>query len=213
MANLNLAYRTTLTVAHGDADIVDAGGGLFYKEFSIAPTTVKLASTKLDVAGVAESRLPNIPEPSLTLEHRGAFVVLQGVSTLRLYWRGALQTDPEAGPEKISAQVELLDLDNIGDELLEIRYQLQRALGYLGENMLQDLIVRDKVGNITSYRLRVFASKAQAEAATKNLPDGDPREDGELARVTRTASIDLFKNDRELLVGLLTSLAATPGVS
>ena len=213
MASLNIAYAAVLTVTDGDAGIVSAGAGLYYKDFAVPPGTVKPGSTMAQLLGVAESRIPTIPEPSLTLEHRGAFVVLQSATVLRLYWRGLLATDVEAGAEALSASVRLVDLDDVADELLELKYQLQRVLGILGENMVQDLIARDTVGNMTSYRLRVFNSKVNAEASTPDIEDGEPLETGELSRITRTVSIDIAKNDRDLLIGVLTDIAATPGVS
>jgi hypothetical protein len=213
MATMNMTYRTVLEVAAGAAGIVDAGGGLFYKDFSIAPTAVKLGSTFL-LSEAAESRIPTVPEPSLTLEHRGAFVTLVGVSTLRLYWRGALATDAEAGPEKISVGVQLLDLNELGNSFLEVLFRLQRILGELGNNQIQDLLVRDDPGNVTQYRVRVFDTKANAQAATKNLPDGSPLEAGELSRRTVVVQIDVRKNDRTSLTGVQDLiLTPTPGVS
>jgi hypothetical protein len=213
MATMNMTYRTVLEVAAGAAGIVDAGGGLFYKDFSIAPTAVKLGSTFL-LSEAAESRIPTVPEPSLTLEHRGAFVTLIAVSTLRLYWRGALATDAEAGPEKISVGVQLLDLNELGNSFLEVLFRLQRILGELGNNQIQDLLVRDDPGNVTQYRVRVFDTKANAQAATKNLPDGSPLEAGELSRRTVVVQIDVRKNDRTSLTGVQDLiLTPTPGVS
>jgi hypothetical protein len=102
--------RTTLTVTQGDSGLVDAGGGLWYKEFTIAAVNMDTAQL---TQSIAESRVPSLPEPDLTLEHRGAFVQLFSSTVLRLYWRGELQEDAEAGQEAISAYVEVFDLEEL----------------------------------------------------------------------------------------------------
>lgn len=211
MADLSIVYRTLLTVAAGDEDIVDAGGGLFYKEFDISEAGIKTGST-LVKPQFAESRYPSVPEPSLGLEHRGAFVRLQSADVLRLYWRGALVEDEEAGNETISCDVQLLDFDQIGDMHLETHHRLQRILGELGINMIQDRVKRDDAGNVAQYRIRTFTTKALAQAAT-DVEDGDPLEEGEMSRRTVYVDIDIRRNDRTGLLSLLDRLMDTPGLT
>ena len=209
MSDYSLIYRTVLTVTEGDSGLVDAGGGLWYKEFTIP--AVNTGTAKVD-AEVAESRIPSLPEPDLTLEHRGAFVQLYSATKLRLYWRGALSVDPEAGQEAISARVEVFDLDTVINEILELDFKLARLLGYLGENVMQDLLEYDDAGNLVQYRLRLFDTKVNAEAATPDRADGSALQTGELARVTMSQDIEISKNDRALLMRVLTDIIATPGV-
>lgn len=211
MANLTMLYRTQLTVTAGDAGIVDAGGGLFYKEFSIAPTVVKPQSTLAD-GQISDSRLPSIPEPSAGMVHRGAFVWLQGASAIRLYWRGELITDVDYGAEAITAAVQLVDFNIIGNKLNEIMHHILRALGHLGENQIVDQIARDNVTrNMIGYRERTFATRENALAATPNIADAAPLQAGELSRIKRTVSVDKAHNDRDLMYRTLELALPTPG--
>jgi hypothetical protein len=212
MADLSLMYRQLITITEGDAGIVDAGGGLFYKEFDITAANIKSGST-LVKSHVAESRIPTIPEPSLSLEHRGAFARIVSDTVLRVYWRGALAEDAEAGPEAFTVDVQLLDYDPLADLLLEIKFLQQRTLGELGVNQRQDLIVRDDAGNIVQYRSRTFTTKALAVASTPDIPDGEPREEGEMSRRTVYVDVDLRRNDRTGLISVLDSLMDTPGIT
>jgi hypothetical protein len=209
VADYNLVYRAVLTVTAGDSGIT-LSGGLYGKNFAL-PSAVKPSSTFINQR-VAESRVPSLPEPTLTLEHRGAFVRLVNANTVRLEWKGALVTDPEAGPETISAYAEVYDLESVGDDIKEMLFRQQRALGYLGENALQDLIQYDDAGNMVTYRLRLFATADNASNATPDLPNGEDLETGELARMTMSQEILTSKNDRVQLIRLLTDLLATPGV-
>ena len=204
MADYSLVYRTVLTVTVGDDDIIDGGGGLFYKDFAL-PASVKPGSTFIQQA-CREARIPTVPEPSLTLESRGALVRLLDEDTLRLEWFGELANDPEAGDEKIAVSVEVFDIDRVGNDLRESLYRQQRILGYLGENTRQDLLDYDDAGNIRSYRLRVFDSRANAEASTPELPDGEDLQTGELSRVRMTQRILTNTNDRSLLLKVLTDV-------
>lgn len=137
---------------------------------------------------------------------RGAFMRLLNATTVRLEWDGAL-----VAGETIEAHYEAFDLENLGDDVKETLFRLQRMLAYLGENLLQDVIVYDDAGNMVSYRLRLFNSKVNAEAATVDTPGG--LETGELSRQTVTQDINFAKNDRLSLIRVLTDLLATPGVN
>lgn len=139
---------------------------------------------------------------------RGATARLLDADTVRIEWDAQLT----AG-ESIVVAWEVYDLDEIGDELLEILFREQRILGELGINMLQDLIVRDDVGNVVQYRVRTFSTKAFAEAATTDIADGSDLEEGELSRRTVTVDVDIRKNDRKLLSSVLDKLMDTPGLT
>lgn len=116
--------------------------------------------------------------------------------------------------ESIDIAYDVFDIENLGDDLKEILFQGQRLLGYQGEGKIQDLIIPDTPGNIVSYRSRVFNTKANAEAATIDLPAGSALETGELARYQVTVDIDKETNDRVSLISVrVDNLAATPGVS
>jgi hypothetical protein len=200
-----------LKVTVGDAGLVNNGDGSWYKNFTL-PAPVKPGSTFIQQA-CRESRIPALPEPALTLEHRGAAVELFDANTVRLRWNGALATDIEAGNETISVAIEVFDLDNLGDDIQELLFRTARALGYLGENVMNDLLLYDQAGNVVQYRLRVFSSRTNCEAATPDLPDGSAMQTGEYARVTMNQDIEISKNDRALMLRVLTDIIATPGVS
>jgi len=137
---------------------------------------------------------------------RAAFLRILNATTVRLEWDGSL-----AAGETIEAHYEVWDIENLGDDVKELLFRLQRMLAYLGENLLQDKIVYDDAGNMVSYRLRLFNSKVNAEAATVDTPGAF--ETGELARQTVTQDINFAKNDRLSLIRVLTDLLATPGVN
>src|SRR6185295_770511 len=191
MSDYSLVYRTVLTVTEGDAGIVDAGGGLFYKEFTIP--AVNTGTAKVNQAA-AESRIPALPEPDLTLEHRGAFALLESETKVRIYWRGELQEDPEAGQESVSVMIEVFDLDDVINELLEIDFKLLRSLGYHGENSFIDLHEYNQAKNPVQFRVRVFDSAENTDAATKDLPEGEDFEAGELSRELVTIEWDKETN-------------------
>lgn len=137
---------------------------------------------------------------------RGAFMRILNATTVRLEWDGAL-----VAGETIEAHYEAFDMENLGDDVKELLFRLQRMLAYLGENLLQDSIQYDDAGNMVSYRLRLFNTKTNAEAATVDTPGG--LETGELSRQTVTQDINFAKNDRLSLIRVLTDLLATPGVN
>jgi hypothetical protein len=158
------------------------------------------AAETLDIAWEVVEKKPEII--------RGATVRILDGDTVRLEWDGTL-----AGTETIVASYDVWDLENFGDDMKEALFRLTRVLGYLGENAVQDLITYDNAGNVTQFRVRSFDSKTNAEAATVDLPDGQPLQTGEYSRVTFQQSIDVSKNDRTLLKKVLTDLLATPGVN
>jgi hypothetical protein len=139
---------------------------------------------------------------------RGATVRILDGDTVRLEWDGTL-----AGNDTIDASYDVWDLENFGDDMKEALYKLIRILGYLGENAIQDNISYDEAGNVTQFRIRIFDSKTNANAATPDIPDLDPLQTGEYSRTTVTQSIDEAKNDRTLLRKVLDMIAATPGVN
>ncbi|HEV3029017.1 MAG TPA: hypothetical protein VG457_15680, partial [Planctomycetota bacterium] len=86
-------------------------------------------------------------------------------------------------------------------------------LGYLGENVIQDLLTYDTAGNLVSYRARVFDSEADANAATFDIPEASSLQAGELSRILVTIDIDIANNDRQSLIMTLDKLETpTPGV-
>ena len=199
MSSYNLVHRGVVTVTVGDTSPKDIA----------LPSPVKPGSA-IVLHTLRESRLP---DPVLDLDYRGATIRLLDANTLRLEWNGTLSTDPETGGvETITASYEVFDLENLGDDVKEILFRLQRLLGYQGENALEDGIVYDDAGRKTQFRLRVFDSAASVNAATENIPDGSPLETGELARVTVTQDFDNPRNDRILVAAVRDVLAATPGV-
>lgn len=139
---------------------------------------------------------------------RGATIRLLNDETLRIEWDLQL-----VAGESITVSYEVVDLDEIGDMHLESHFRLQRILGELGGNQIQDKILRDEVGNIFQYRVRTFTTKALAEAADKTLPDGQPLEEGEMSRRTVTIDIDIRRNDRTGLISVLDSVLDTPGLT
>jgi len=145
------------------------------------------------------------------IEHkprRGVNLRLIDEDTLRAEWDLQLVTD-----ETITIAYDLLDLDEVAGMLLEIQFRNQRILGELGVNQIQDGIVRDDVGNVIEYRSRTFTTKELAEAATENIPDGDPLEEGEMSRRKVIVDIDIRKNDRKLLISTIEDLMPTPGLT
>ena len=63
-----------------------------------------------------------------------------------------------------------------------ISARLQRILGMLGENMVVDNYTYDTAGNCTAYRMRLFSTRAGADAASLNITDVP--EPGEIATYT-----------------------------
>jgi hypothetical protein len=143
------------------------------------------------------------------IEHKEAFgacVRILDATHVRLEWNGTL-----AAGETIDACFEVFDIENLGDDIKEILFRNERILGYLGENIVQDTLIYDDAGNMTSYRLRVFDSKVNAEAATVDFVG--VLQTGERARVTMTQDINFRKNDRLSLIRVLTDVLVTPGVN
>jgi hypothetical protein len=199
VSTYNLVHRGVVTVTVGDVSPKDIA----------LPSSVKLGSAFV-IPSIREARLP---DPVLDLDYRGATIRLLDASTLRLEWNGTLSTDPDTGgTESITVAYQVYDLENLGDDLKEILFRLQRALAYLGENVLQDRILYSSSGVMTQYRLRVFDSKAHANAATKDVPDATPLQTGEIARSTVTQDVIAGKNDRRSLAKVLDLLLVTPGV-
>lgn len=92
--------------------------------------------------------------------------------------------------------------------------RLTRALGLLGENQITDAHVYDNAGNITSARVRVYDTKANADAAftwedTEGVADpvGAFPTTGELARYTLQAA---HLNPRQLRTLLDSVIENTP---
>lgn len=140
---------------------------------------------------------------------RSAFLRILNATTVRMEWDGVLDVG-----ETIEAHFDVFDMENVGDDVKELLFRLQRILGYLGENMLQDLLLYDDAGNMVQYRLRVFNSKVNTESATLDLPQLSPFETGELARQMVTQDVNAARNDRLSLVRLLTDLLSpSPGVN
>lgn len=201
MADYSLMYRTTLRVTVGSSGVVgpDADDG-YYKDFTIPEVALGMAKVE------SEIKYRRIGD------EYGASVKFQDNVTLRLSWYGLLQNDEATGlDEIISADVEVQDLDGALSDVKEILFRAQRILGYLGENTVQDLLEYDAAGNVVSYRLRVFDSRTNAEACTPDRPDGSSLQTGELARVTMSQDIVMAKNDRALLIRVLTDVLDTPG--
>ncbi len=188
MAAKTLVQRAEVTITNAD-------GGNF-KDFVI-PSAVKLGSTFI-VSSVMENRAGNA---------RGATVRLEDATHVRVSWPGAL-----AGGESITVSYEVYDLDDVADDLLEILFRMERMLGYLGENTLQDDIEVDDAGNIVSYRIRLFDTEAHAAAATVDIEGNFPQL-GERARIEVSQDVDFDTNDRVSLLRLRTELITTPGVS
>lgn len=138
---------------------------------------------------------------------RSATVRVLDANTVRVEWDGTL-----AAGETITVAYEVWDISPIGDDIKEILFRLMRALGYLGENCRQDLCQYDDAGNCIQYRLRIFDSRANAEASDLDLPLGSGLQDGEIARAIVTQDIDTGKNDRIDIMQVLDTVIATPGV-
>ncbi len=139
---------------------------------------------------------------------RGATIRLLDEDTVRIEWDLQL-----AAGETITISYEVVDLDEIGDMLLEAQFRAQRILGELGINMIQDLTERDDMRNLIQYRIRTFLTKAEAIAATLDIPDGSPLEAGEISRRTLTVDVDIRSNDRKSLTSVLDSVLDTPGLT
>lgn len=190
MATLNLVKTGVHTIIPTDTSPVD---------IALPGDAVKLASA-YPLVQVRETRLGS---------ELGATAYLFDASTLRIEFK----VTPLPAGEEIVVRWYVFDIENLGDEIKEVLFRLQGILGYLGENLVQDLITSDQSGNITQYRMRVFDSKANAENAVLNKVDGSPLDMGEQRRVTVTQNVIKAKNTRSTMRKVLDLiLSPTPGV-
>lgn len=208
MSSYTLTYAATLTVTVGTSGVVDDGNGLFHKDFTVP--AFKPASAMINQA-VAQRRIG---------DEYGAKVKALDETTLRMTWFGdpgeteGLLNDESTGLDEIIAvDVEIFDLNAIGNAFNELLFRSLRILGYLGENVMQDLIETDDAGNVVQYRLRLFDTRAHCEAAKPDKPDGSSMQTGELARILMNQDIEISKNDRSLLLRVLTDVITTPGLT
>jgi len=130
----------------------------------------------------------------------GVLVRLLDADTVRVEWDG----DPLLAGESIDVSFEVFDIENLGDDVKEILFRQARILSFHGENAIEDLIVYDDAGNPVTYRIRTFDTKANAEAATLEIPDGDPLEVGECSRVGVVQDFNVETNDRKSIIMTLT---------
>lgn len=226
--------RKDAFVQRGTVNLTDADTSPKIVTFG---TAVDLACSELNVVGIKETRAsdPNsgvmavlssgtgitltfdalTPGDTLDLSYevverkarRSATVRILNSTTVRMEWDGTLT----AG-ETLDAAFDCFDFDNAGDDLKELLFRLQRLLGYMGENLVQDNILNDDAGNMVSFRMRVFDSKTNAEAATLDLPDGQALEAGEVSRIAITQDVNITTADRMSLYKVITDLLSTPGV-
>ncbi|MGH9461072.1 MAG: hypothetical protein ACRD5D_00560 [Candidatus Polarisedimenticolia bacterium] len=203
MSDYALAQRGVTTVTVGDTSP---------KDVTLA-SPIKTGAAQLHCS-IRESRIPALPEPDLTLEHRGATCRILNSTTIRIEWNGTLSTDAEAGNETITVAWEVWDIESLGDDVQEILFRLQRILGIQGENSIQDLMTYDQAGNPTQFRVRTFDTKVDAEAATVDLPSASALEAGELDRHLVTLEWSTAKNRPKSILSVRTHLLApTPGVT
>ncbi len=188
MAVFNLVQKVFISATTAD--------GAGPKDVTI-PTAIKLGSA-YPVPSVRDNR---------TGSERGATIDIFDANTVRMSWDGVL-----GATETIDATVFIFDIENLGDDLKEILFRLQRVLGYHGENTVQDLIAFDEPGNIITYRLRLFKDKAAAEDATIDNKESLGLEAGEIAQIKVTADYDQRNNDRISLVETLENLGDTPDI-
>ena len=230
--------RRNTSVQRGTISITDADVGNF--KDSAALTAVDMTCSEVRLLGFLEKRDPTgqyhgalVALQSATavraswggtiaagetlsvgfevVEHksrRGATIRLLDEDTVRIEWDLQL-----VAGETITLSYEVVDLDEIGDMLLEAQFRAQRILGELGINMIQDLLVRDEMRNLTQYRVRTFLTKADALAAVEGIPDGSPLEDGEISRRTVSVDVDVRTNDRTFLISVLDSVLDTPDLT
>jgi hypothetical protein len=180
----------TPTLRGVQARLINAGADI---EFTAAALG---AAETLDVSWeVIQNRQP-----------RHATVRLLDADNVRLEWDGVL-----VAGEQIVASVDVFDIENFGDDVKEILFRQLRQLGYMGENSMQDILVFDTQGNLTSYRVRCFDSKTNIDLATPDVTGA--LETGELSRITFTQQIVVSANDRNLATEKLTDVAANPDIT
>jgi hypothetical protein len=136
---------------------------------------------------------------------RGATVRRSDATHVEIEWDGVL-----AGGETITVSYFVFDTNALGNDILEILFRLERTLGILGENAIQDLVVYNKAGVMTSYRLRLFDSKVNAQAA--EIDDLGGLDTGERARISITKDVTIGENNILSLVLVRDEKIATPGV-
>ena len=143
------------------------------------------------------------------LRRGGARAYLIDATHIGLAWDGgALEAD-----EAIDVRYTIFDLESLGDDLKEIIFKGDRALGYLGENLIQDLPTVDDAGNPVTYRLRVFDTAANANLCTLNKAADSAFDTGELSRVNVTADYSFPKGDIKSRTFILEDVVETPGVN
>lgn len=159
--------------------------------------------------GVGEDIVAEYEVTEHLLARRGATLRLLSTTQVRAEWDVAL----EAG-ESIVIAYEVYDVEAVGDDLKEQLFRLQRLLAIEGENTLQDLMTYDTAGNPTSYRIRTFDTKEDAEDCTLDIEAGEALEAGELSRHTVTITMNVDKNRPSSITSLRTDLLTpTPEVS
>ncbi|MCE5282201.1 MAG: hypothetical protein LLG93_08900 [Deltaproteobacteria bacterium] len=189
MSNYNLV-RSGLIQAT-DAD------GAGPKTFAL-PSPVKTTSAFV-VGTISESR---------TGPEVGARLRLADANTVELAWDNVLPVG-----DYINAQFYVYDVEDVGDDVKTLLFGMARIAALAGRsNVIQDLPTFNSAGVLLRYRLRVFDSKANAEAATIGLAEGDPLQAGELERIIVSQGVSVPTNDRTSLIGVQTHVAATPGV-
>ena len=165
------------------------------------------ANIEFDAAALGAAETMDVSwEVVQNRQPRLATMRIVDADNVELAWDGTL-----VAGEKITASFDVWDIENLGDDIKELLFRLQRISGYLGENCMQDELTYDDAGNLTKFRLRLFDSKVNAEAATEDTTGG--LETGETARVDISQTIAIDENDRTLLLKVLTDLIATPGVN
>jgi hypothetical protein len=154
------------------------------------------------------------------IEHRlltvnAVLINESGQDKIQISWtdNSGTPTSAIASDEQIDVTYEIWDIENLGDDIKELLFRGQLILGHLLENVVQDGIVVDTAGNMVAWRRRVFSTKANAEAAERDVPDGDALATGELVRVKFTQTINFQNNEREELQAVVLAKASTPGVN
>jgi hypothetical protein len=83
--------------------------------------------------------------------------------------------------------------------------RLIRLLGLDGENLLVDKFVYDSGNNATSFRVRLFSSRAQAESATPGIGDESIPEAGEIFTYYVTQTFSSGRNLRQSHLSVISS--------
>jgi len=88
----------------------------------------------------------------------------------------------------------------------------KRLLALEGENFVMDLVGTDNSGNMTSFRMRIFDTKTNAENATKDLETAALPEPGEVLDYTVTQTYD-NRGVKDLHISVLDTSAADLSVN